>query len=221
MEDISEELLEKYEFNNYQHAAEILKNAYPNEYKDIMDMLNGFKIYTKDIMASGGSETAIPGRVESFLYPRKWRNTAMAADLHIKLYERKIDVKSYEEYPSSEPVIYNYLSNVRVDYLKNHVAVSLEWNKKDVSYDRVLTALRAFYEARVVDVAVIITRSDDLDDNAFQNILGKDGKPVKSKYGASSTHMSRLIPKLDSRLAGGCPIWAIGIKSGCIVDYNK
>ena len=44
---------------------------------------------------------------------------------------------------------------------------------------------------------------------------------IKYKYGASTTWMGKLLPRLDSRRNGGCPILAIGIKKEVISDWKE
>jgi len=36
-------------------------------------------------------------------------------------------------------------------------------------------------------------------------------REYKSKYGASTTHMNKLLPRLKAGRSGGCPVLAIGI----------
>lgn len=98
----------------------------------------------------------------------------------------------------------------QVDYFKNRVAIETEWNNKDPFYDRDLTTFRLLFELNVLSVGVIFTRGDDL-----QEIFDRLGKGAS--YGASTTHMSKLIPKLNNRSAGGCPILAFGM-TGAIYD---
>ena len=39
---------------------------------------------------------------------------------------------------------------------------------------------------------------------------------IYSKYGASTTHMDKLLKKIEGGGAGGCPVIAFGIKKECI-----
>ena len=75
----------------------------------------------------------------------------------------------------------------------------MEWNSKDQTYDRDLFAMRTYYECDIISVGIIITRSESLNE-VFKD-LG-----IMTKYGASTTFMGKLIPRLDSRRHGGCPI---------------
>ena len=214
---IPDVITNKFEIANYHHAVEIISSAFPNEWTDLIDCFTAFNLTRDDIAASGGAETSIPGKINDVLYPRKWRNVMAEADLKLRLYQRKIDVKQYEEYPYDEPEIHNYVQGAHVDFMKNRVAMCVEWNKKDVSFDRVLASLRSFYELNIISAGVIFTRGESLD-KAFSIITDQNGKSVKGKYGASSTHIDRLITRVDSGQAGGCPIWILGIKDTCVTD---
>ena len=55
---------------------------------------------------------------------------------------------------------------------------------------------------------MLVTRSDELD-----KLVAVFGKTIKDKYGASTTHMSKLLPRIDGGGAAGCPILVLGIKS--------
>ena len=207
----------KFEFKNYNNALEILAYAYPDEWKDVIDTLNQFVIYIDDLAESGGSETNIPGKIDQVLLARKWKNVLINASLDVKMYERIVDMKQYEKYLSHESMIPEFMSG-HVDYLKGRVAVYLEWNKKDLAFDKTLSDIRQLYECGIISAAVVITRGEDLNE-AFKEITDKDGKAIFRKYGSSSTWMGRLLPRLNSREAGGCPVLAIGIKKACIEGY--
>jgi hypothetical protein len=60
-------------------------------------------------------------------------------------------------------------------------------------------------------VGVIITRCDEL-----QQIFDRLGKG--SSYGASTTNMSKLLPRLEGGIGGGCPILVFGISSKLYVE---
>lgn len=96
----------------------------------------------------------------------------------------------------------------------------MEWNSKDQTFDRDLLAMRTYFDCSLIDVGVIITRSEDLND-VFKTISLSDGKTLHSKYGSSTTWMGKLVPRLVSKRNGSCPILSIGIKKGCVVDFNE
>jgi len=60
---------------------------------------------------------------------------------------------------------------------------------------------------------VIITRASHL-----QRIFKSLGKKVADKYGASTTHMDKLFPRIEGGGGGGCPILAFGITRAKYVE---
>jgi hypothetical protein len=80
----------------------------------------------------------------------------------------------------------------------------MEWNSKDQTFDRDLYAFRMFYECGVTACGVIITRSEQL--NPLFAQLG-----IMKKYGASTTWMGKLLPRIRSGRHGGCPLLLVGI----------
>ncbi|MFQ5490822.1 MAG: BglII/BstYI family type II restriction endonuclease, partial [Phycisphaerae bacterium] len=108
----------------------------------------------------------------------------------------------------------------KVDYIKNRVAFDLEWNSKDQTFDRDLNTFRAFFDYDRISVGVLVTRSNDLDPwfeslGTFVDSTGKTRK-VKAKFGASTTHLGKLLPRLSAGRNGGCPILALGITRALI-----
>ncbi len=127
----------------------------------------------------------------------------------------------------------NFLDGHKVDYVKKRVAFDLEWNSKDQTFDRDLYAFRAFHECDLIDAAVLLTRSGSL--NAVFEKLGpelnsdgtpkvsKNGKPklIKTKYGASTTWIGKLLYRLNAGRHGGCPVLALGITPQLITDWAE
>lgn len=113
------------------------------------------------------------------------------------------------------------------------MAFDLEWHSKDQTFDRDLYAFRAFHECDLIDAAVLLTRSGDLN-HVFEKLgpeLDADGKPrttkggrpklLKSKYGASTTWMGKLIYRMVAGRHGGCPVLVLGITRNLITDWEE
>ena len=79
--------------------------------------------------------------------------------------------------------------------------------------------MRTYFDCGLIDVGVIVTRAEDLND-VFKNETDENGQLLIKKYGASTTWMGKLQYRLDSRRNGGCPILAVGIKKGCVEGYG-
>jgi hypothetical protein len=208
---IQPELLTKYEFKNYGHALEILNEAFPEEWKEIQECLLKLEITKEDLLEAGGNESSIPKKFDDVLYPYGWREIRISGDLTVKKYPRQTAQRRgrFADEPYETQIIPGYIDGHNIDFLKHRVAFDLEWNSKDQTFDRDLLAMRTYFDCGLIDVGVIVTRSEELND-IFRE-LG-----IMAKYGASTTWMGKLIYRLDSRRNGGCPILAVGIRKGCV-----
>ena len=210
---IRSELLNRFEFQNYGHASEILSEAFPEEWADIQDCLASLKISVSDLTEAGGNETAIPKKFDDVLYPRGWREIRISGDLLVKLYPRGKSRGRFASEPSEERLIEGYIDGHNIDFIKGNVAFDLEWNSKDQTFDRDLMAMRTYFDCGLIEVGIIITRAGELND-IFS------GLDIRKKYGASTTWMGKLEQRLKSRRNGGCPVLAIGIKKPCVEGYE-
>lgn len=199
-------ILNKYELYNFNNAVEILTQAYPNEYSEILNALNGLSLSVDDIVRGGGNESEIPKKLSSLLHPLDWCEVKITGDLLVKLHRRNpVHV--------TEIMINDFIDGHNIDYVKNNVAVDMEWNSKDQTFDRDLYAFRTFYECGIIACGVIITRSESL--NSVFTRLG-----IKKKYGASTTWMGKLLPRINSRRHGGCPLFVVGITPKVIMAWE-
>ena len=216
---VREELFDKFEFQNYGHALEILCEAFPNEWNEIQKALSQLVITIDDLKSAGGNETAIPKKFDDVLYPLNWREIKITGDLLVKMYPRRADQRGrFADEPFDQKTIEGYIDGHNIDFIKGKVAFDLEWNSKDQTFDRDLLAMRTYFDCGLVEVGIIVTRSEELND-IFKEITDDNGKPLMKKYGASTTWMGKLEYRLKSRRNGGCPILAMGIKKSCVEGY--
>lgn len=211
----------KFEFCSYGHAWEILKEAFPEEWAELLQCFGKLQLTIDDIRQAGGNESPIPKKFDDVLYPCGWREIRISGDLIVKKYPRQTAQRRgrFSDEPFEIDTISGYIDGHNIDFLKNRVAFDLEWNSKDQTFDRDLLAMRTYFECGLIDVGVIVTRAEELND-VFRTTLDERGVPLLRKYGASTTWMGKLLYRLDSRRNGGCPILAVGIKKGCIEGYG-
>ena len=186
---IPEELRQRYRFDEREHACAILANDFPDEFTDILDCLDAFRLRRSYIAIPGGSRSQVPITIDRFLWKRGWREKSFRID--IKIDEQSVPIPTH-----------------KIDNFKNRVGVEVEWNNKTEFYDRDLNNFRLLRELRVLSVGVIITRLTEL-----QTIFARLGRG--SSYGNSTTHWDKLIPKVDGGGAGGCPLLLIGLGVNC------
>ncbi len=191
IKDIPREIFTKFEIHEWKHSIAILKNDFPEEWNDITEMLKDFSIDPLWISAPGGRKSQIADRIDQFLAARGWVEKGF--DTAITVDNMKYDSPTH-----------------KIDCFKNSIALETEWNNKDPFFDRDLNNFRLLFDLRVVSVGIIITRGDEL--QSYFDSIGKG-----SSYGASTTHMSKLIPRIEGGGGAGCPLLVFGIKTSCII----
>ncbi len=210
---IPQNIQELYEIHDYKHAAAILAGEFPDEFNELCMALEKFRFSIEDVLALGGNESNIPKKFSELFRPMGWHEKQLGAELRI------YEIKGRNKKEVKEPISYD---THKVDFLENRVAFDLEWNSKDQTFDRDLYAFRAFFDYDAISVGVLVTRSNELDQLFIKldKFIDKDGKTkkVKNKYGASTTHMGKLLPRLEAGRNGGCPVLVLGITSKLLTD---
>lgn len=181
-----------YEVHEWRNATVIFKSIHPGEWDELMEVLRTFRLRRSDILRGGGNKSAIATHLDRHLYEFGW-------------VEREFDTRIVVDDDIYETPTHS------VDCFKSRVALEVEWNNKDPFYDRDLNNFRLLFNLRAIDLGIIVTRTDEL--QALFNALGK-GK----SYGQSTTHMSKLLPKIDGGGASGCPILVFGIKRSLYLE---
>lgn len=183
---------ENYEVHEWKHACAILKEDFPNEWNDIISVLTDFRLNKSWIVKPGGRKSKVSGYIDEFLYDRGWIEKEFTTQVVVD--DHTMDTPTH-----------------KIDCFKNRVALEIEWNNKDPFYDRDLNNFRLLFDLRAISVGIIITRCDELQD-IFNDI--KRGK----FYGASTTHMSKLLPRIEGGSGAGCPIVIFGISKSLYVE---
>jgi len=188
-------LRQNYEIHEWGHACAILKNDFPEEWNDIIEVLTNFRLKRSYILAPGGSKTLTTKELERAFRRRNWR-------------EKKVSTKRVVENAVSEVL---ESQTHEIDCFKGKVGLEIEWNSKDQTFDRDLFGFRMLFEIGRMSVGVIITRSTEL--QSLFNRLG-EGK----KYGASTIHIGKLLPRIKAGRSGGCPLLVFGIRKKLYVE---
>ena len=151
-----------------------------------------FRLMKSHIAVGGGRKSKVAEWIASELSQKDWEE---------KNFETSITVdNNVMESPTHA-----------VDCFKNRIALEIEWNNKDPFFDRDLNNFRLLFDLRAVSVGIIITRCDEL-----QEIFDSLGRG--SSYGASTTHMGKLIPRIQGGGGAGCPLLVFGIRRSLYVE---
>jgi len=187
-------LLERYQVIEWKHACAILKKDFPTEWVDIIEVLSEFQLKKSEVVVSGGRKSLISSAIDKAFYDRGWTEKQVKSEFIV----------------DGEPL---EVQTHKIDCYKNRVGLEIEWNSKDQTYDRDLNNFRLLFDVNQLSVGIIVTRSDEL-----QEIFNSLGRDVAKKYGASTTHMGKLIPRLRGGRGGGCPILIFGITKKLYVE---
>lgn len=186
---------ESYECHEWKHASAILSQDFPCEWNDLLDLLSTFRLRKSWIVTGGGNKTKLSGFIDNFLAERGWVEKQFQTAIEVD--KRRLDSPTH-----------------KIDCFKNSVALEIEWNNKDPFYDRDLNNFRLLFDLRAVSVGIIITRSDELQD--IFNQLGRG-----SSYGNSTTHMAKLLPRIEGGGGAGCPLLVFGITKALYVEDDE
>ncbi len=182
---LPDDVIGLYECHEWRNATAVLRSAHPAEFEDVVAMLREFRLRRSWIANPGGNRSKVSAWVDGFLGGRGWVETGFQTAILVD--EQRRDSPTH-----------------KVDCFKGSVGLEVEWNNKDPFYDRDLNNFRLLFELRVVEVGIIFTRTDEL-----QRLFIELGRGPS--YGMSTTHMSKLLPRLEGGAGGGCPILVFGI----------
>lgn len=183
-----------FEVHEWRNALAVLSAAHPDEWRDICEVLRGFRLLRSEILAPGGGRSRISARLDKAFIDRGW-------------VEKKFDTSITVD----ENV---YISPThKVDCFKNRVALEIEWSNKDPFFDRDLNNFRLLFDLRAISAGIIITKSNEL-----RPLFEELGEEVWNKYGTSTTWMNKLTPRIEGGGGGGCPVAVFAIRRGAYVD---
>lgn len=165
LELLPNSIIQNYEVIEWKHASAILYQDFPEEWKDIIDLLSQFRLKKSWILVGGENKSKVSKAIDSFLYTKGWR-------------EKEFDTSVMVDEALMESPTH------KVDCYKNRIALEIEWNNKDPFFDRDLNNFRLLFDLRAISVGIIITRCDHL-----QKIFNEIGRG--KSYGNSTLNYSQ------------------------------
>lgn len=211
----------RYEFIETRNAAAILAATNPQRFDELLAALHEFQLRTEDLVQPGGQETELAARLNTAFRNKGWREARV--DTRIRLELRKMPHKpAGESHPTLEDTeVFN--EGYKVDNFVDRLALDVEWNAKDGNLDRDLSAYRALYDAALIDVAVIITRTQtDLRTLGYRLGIeaGMDDERARRILATTTTtNTEKLRPRMQRGDSGGCPLLAVAICARTWADH--
>jgi hypothetical protein len=195
------ELPTGYLYGVTRYADLILKEAFPAQFSQLIRALDAYHVDVKELVAGGGSRATHTKRFDESLGNQGWgkRNISIS---------RYIDGKQLHVTKSHEIDMFSAGSN---NEPYPGIGVEMEWNNKDPFYDRDLLNFQALHREGALAVGVIITRGPRLQD-LIGPVIKSSSKAENYKFGQSSTHWDKLVPRVNLGGGGECPLILIGIE---------
>jgi hypothetical protein len=196
---LPEFIRENYEVHEWRHATAVLSADFPAEFDDLTFALSQFRLFRSEIEMPGGGRSNISARLDGYFRARGWAEKRF--DTSFSVNGKVVEARGH-----------------KVDNFKNAIACDVEWNNKTEFYDRDLGNFARLHDIGALAVGIIITRASHLSEIFEKLGLTAAGKPFADKYGQSTTHLDKLVPKIHGGAAGGCPVLVFGIQRSLYVD---
>lgn len=190
-----------YTFGVTRYADIILREAFPARFAELVDVFSAYRIASADLLTGGGNRTSFVARFDASLRMRGWGKrsisiTKVVDDRQIHA-TRGHEIDMFAERACDDPF--------------PGIAVEMEWNNKDPFFDRDLLNFQALHREGALAVGIIVTRGPEL-----QRLLG----PTIRKFGRSTTHWDKLVPRVNLGGGGECPLLLVGIEPGRVTGFG-
>ncbi|MFT0532777.1 BglII/BstYI family type II restriction endonuclease [Castellaniella hirudinis] len=201
----------RWEWLETSSACAILKAVCPEEWTDIVHVLDTFELIPALWLKKGGNRGLVPQVLDDMFHKRGWKETRIDLETQGILYD-----KGGRERARLAPV---HQEGYLVDNFKGRVVVDVEWNAKDGNIDRDLSAYRAWHEAGVISAAVLITQDREslkaLASSlwaAYQATLPaheRDARLPIDLNTSTTTNLEKVQIRVRRAVMGTCPLLVV------------
>lgn len=203
----------RFEFLETGSACAVIQTVCPQEWADILSVLDVYSLDPQTWMKAGGNRGDVAKEIDGLFEERGWCERRLDLETFGYLVNRG-GQRVYEFDPLFQE---GYL----VDNFKGRVAVDVEWNAKDGNLDRDMTAYRSWYEAGILSAGVIITKDQDaLKALAYRlwdewNVnLPPEERVVKLPIDmgtTTTTNFDKAAMRVRRGVMGTCPLLVVGL----------
>lgn len=223
------ELRRIFKFAETRDAAAILKATEPEAFDDIVSVLNDFFIDVDFLYRPGGNRSKMAEMLDEAFRLRGWREARYSQELSTTLTVFPWKDASTPETTEQVTAVMDAEGH-KIDNVKGRAMVDVEWNPKDGNLDRDISNYVALYNGGLINVGVLIVRSDSFREKAVElfedirNIAVKVPNEVKTinwvyrdsvsrnPYETTTTaNFEKAVPRLRRGDGQGCPVLVIGI----------
>ena len=145
-----------WDFQSLNYASAVVADEFEPEFERFLDALLTAKFTVEDaIIKRGGGRSDQTTALGKALVTQGWG-------------ANNITIKNRVEFSANFEAVDTESTTHEIDHLVSNgdgrlAAIEIEWNNKDEFFDRDVQAIRRLYELNVIDLGVIITRSEALE----------------------------------------------------------
>lgn len=200
-----------YVYGVTRYADVILDGAFSGRFGDLVRSLEDFHITLDELRAGGGGRTVFVARFDHSLREQRDGSTEVWGKRNITITKGigfDEDASEVQRVRGHEIDMFG-LGRAEPDGYFPGIGVEMEWNNKDPFFDRDLNNFAALHREGAIAVGVIITRGPRLQE-LISSVIRSTGGGFK--YGQSSTHWRKLLPRVNLGGGGECPLLLAGIE---------
>jgi hypothetical protein len=226
-----------YEVQFTRFSDSILGDHFKDAINDLNVILSSFYIHESQIIASGGGLSTITQTLGKLLVEREWIKEIIQSEHHVK--GRKLTSESHEvdhyksfgqgnigleiEWNNKDPFYDRDLENFRKLHQIGELSLGIIITRGTSLQDELYYVIKRFLESIYPFDMNKLLGHLSLSDNAKATIsklipLEKEdslnritGIIYSSKYGAATTHMNKLLLRIERGVGNPCPCILIGI----------
>lgn len=201
-----------YAYGATRYADVILKESFVARFQDLVAVLDAFHPTLDELLSAGGNRTVFVGRFDDSLAARTEDDQRIWGKQNITIEKTVMLDRTTVRAERGRFHEIDMFGKGTLEQPLPGIAVEMEWNNKDPFFDRDLNSFQALHREGVLAVGVIVTRGPELQ-ALIQATIG-------SKYGQSTTHWGKLIPKVNLGGGGECPLLLVGIEPARIMGIG-
>lgn len=237
--------VEGYEIFFTRFSDSIIKDHFQQAINELSEVLNEFAITEAQLISAGGGLSSITQRLRDLLYVHGWMKINIASehkvrDRVLKSESHEIDhYKEFEkgnigleiEWNNKDPFFDRDLENFRKLHQVGELALSIIITRGQSLQDELIEVYKRFlsdvYPYTIDQLSKLFSLSQKAEAriskmvelNREESIQAIARDLCSSKYGTSTTHMDKLLTRIDRGVGDPCPLVLIGIGKECLNKY--
>lgn len=214
-------IFDRYAWMETGYAAAVLQATSPDEYNDLLTVLDNFSLSPNSWLVAGGNKGDIAAMLDDRFRELGWKETRIDTQVRgIFMTDfRRLRGDYVPQQRETVPTIYS--EGFRVDNHKGRMIVDIEWNAKDGNLDRDLSAYRSWYEYGLINGAVIITKDRPALLHLARHVWGEYQETLPERERnpklpidlstSTTTSFDKAEIRVNRQGAGTCPVLIVGV----------